>query len=154
MGCGQTGQANLSPFAALNTSLEIMLLGGIDMNVARTGIILNTERYEECVAFYRELFGLEIMHQKSDGDFKLTSFHFGGAYLMVETEGVAKDGEKEMAENPTKLRFNVTDIREALSAVQAYGIAAKIESYDWGNTINICDPDGNRVGIRDEATFE
>lgn len=27
-------------------------------NIDRYGMILNTERFEECVAFYRELFGL------------------------------------------------------------------------------------------------
>ena len=123
------------------------------MNVARTGLILNTERYDACVAFYRDLFDLDIMHQKSDGDFKLTCFQFGGAYLMVETEGVAKDGEKDISENATKLRFNVSDIQAALETIQAYGIEAQIERYDWGQTINICDPDGNRVGIRDEAGF-
>jgi lactoylglutathione lyase len=124
------------------------------MNVARTGIILNTERYEACVAFYRDLFNLEIRHQKSDGDFRLTCFEFGGAYLMVETGGVGRDREKELFENATKLRFNVSDIHKALEAVRAYGIEAQIESYSWGKTINLCDPDGNRVGIRDEATFE
>ena len=51
------------------------------------------------------------------------------------------------------LRFNVDDIDAALTAVGAYGIEAEIERNAWGNTINISDPDGNRVGVRDENTF-
>ena len=123
------------------------------MQTQRTGIILNTQNYDACVAFYRDLFGLRILHEKADGDFHLTCFEFGGSYLMVETEGVARKGEKTLAENPTKLRFNVADIEAAHVLVTDYGIDAEIERYDWGDTINISDPDGNRVGIRDEESF-
>lgn len=124
------------------------------MDIVRTGIILNTERYEACVAFYRDLFKLNILHTKEDASgFKLTCFEFGGSYLMVEMGGVAQDRQKKIEESAAKIRFNVADIEQALATVQAYGIDATIERYDWGNTINICDPDGNRVGIRDEASF-
>jgi len=123
------------------------------MEMARTGVILNTEHYEACVAFYRDLFDLEILFEREEGDFRLTCFAYGGAYLMVETDGVARQGEKTVAESPTKLRINVPDVDEALEAVRAYGIDAEIAVNDWGRTIDIHDPDGNRVGIRDEATF-
>ncbi|MEM7430930.1 MAG: VOC family protein [Pseudomonadota bacterium] len=123
------------------------------MNIQRHGIILNTENYDACVAFYRDLFKLPVLQEKEDGDFRLTCFEYGNAYLMVETEGIALSREKTIAENPTKLRFNVDDIEKALQSVIAYGIEAKIERYDWGDTINICDPDGNRVGIRDQQSF-
>ena len=124
------------------------------MNIVRTGIILNTERYVECVDFYRHVFNLSTMYTKRDDDgFELTCFDFGGAYLMVETGGVAKNGEKSIEESPAKLRFNVSNIDDALHTLQAYGVEATIERYSWGNTINIFDPDGNRIGIRDEATF-
>ena len=94
------------------------------------------------------------MYTKSHEDgFELTCFEFGGAYLMVEMGGIAADGEKDIAASPAKLRFNVSNIDDALQSIQAYGIKANIERNSWGNTINICDPDGNRIGIRDEATF-
>ena len=32
-------------------------------------------------------------------------------------------------------------------------IQADIQENSWGRTINISDPDGNRVGVRDEAGF-
>ena len=54
------------------------------MKLSRTGVIINTERYEACVAFYRDLFGLEILFTKGD---YLTCFDFQGSYLMIETEG-------------------------------------------------------------------
>ena len=124
------------------------------MNIVRTGVIVNTENYDECVSFYKNLFGLRILFQDQQKELRLTCFEYGGSYLMVETEGVAKSGGKTIEENPTKLRFNVSDIEEALEAVRAYGIDAEIVASDWGSTINIHDPDGNRIGIRDEATFK
>lgn len=119
------------------------------MNITRTGIILNTEKYDECVAFYKDLFGLKVLFEKQG----LTCFDYDGAYLMIETEGFAKPGGKNLKEGAAKLRFNVADIKAALQAVQAYGIEAVIIESSWGSTINIHDPDGNRIGIRDEATF-
>ena len=124
------------------------------MNIVRTGIILNTEKYDECVSFYKNLFGLRVFFQQKDGDFQLTCFEFDGSYLMVETDGFAIPEGKTLRENSTKLRFNVSDIEEALQTIEAYGIEAKVIKNDWGSTINIYDPDGNRVGIRDESTFK
>lgn len=119
------------------------------MKLNRAGIIINTKHYEACVAFYRDLFGLKELFRQDD----LTCFDFMGSYLMIETEGAARPEGKGIAECPHKLRFNVPDIEEALKSVRAYGIDAKIERFDWGAVINLHDPDGNRVGIRDEATF-
>ena len=123
------------------------------MKISRTGIILNTEKYEECVSFYSELFGLKVLFHEKEGDFRLTCFEFQGSYLMIETGGISKSKGKSMEESCTKLRFNVSDIDDALSTVNAYGIEAEILKSAWGSTINIYDPDGNRIGIRDEATF-
>ena len=124
------------------------------MKVVRTGIIINTEKYDACVSFYRDLFDLPCLFTEQYGDFRLTCFKFGGSYLMIETDGYAKPEGKSIRENPSKLRFNVADINEALVRVKAYGITAQITRNDWGSTINIFDPDGNRVGIRDEASFK
>ena len=62
--------------------------------------------------------------------------------------------EKTLDQNPTKLRFNVPDIKLALKNVRTYGIDAQIDEFEWGSAINIVDPDGNRVGIRDAQGFE
>ena len=123
------------------------------MDIARTGIILNTEKFDECVAFYRDIFGLKVLFEESHGDFRLTCFDFGGCYLMVETEGHAKPEGKSIRESPAKLRFNVPDIHATAQALRDSGIDAEIIESDWGSTINIYDPDGNRIGIRDEEGF-
>ena len=123
------------------------------MDIVQTGVILNTEHYEACVAFYRDLFGLEILFEDRQGDFRLTCFAYGGSYLMVETDGFGRPGGKKPAESAAKLRFNVADIDAALRSVRDWGIEAEIVANDWGRVIDLHDPDGNRVGIRDEATF-
>ncbi len=143
------------------------------MKLSQTGVILNTEKYRECVDFYRDLFGLKTLFEKDEGDFHLTCFDLDGSYLMIETGGVAATENhlsetqvvvesgtksnavlsKSIAENATKLRFNVPNIDDALQDVLAYGLEAKVETFDWGSVINICDPDGNRVGIRNHAGF-
>ncbi|WP_017219636.1 VOC family protein [Moritella dasanensis] len=124
------------------------------MEIQRHGIILNVEHFDECVAFYRDLFGLPVLFSKIEGDFKLTCLEYGATYLMIETEGVSNTAGKSISENATKLRFNVADIQSALHAVRDYGIDAQIVENAWGVVINITDPDGNRVGIRDELGFK
>jgi lactoylglutathione lyase len=123
------------------------------MEISRTGIILNTENYDACISFYQKIFGLPVMFKKDEGKFKLTCFKFGGAYLMIENDGLAKPSGKTVAENSTKLRFHVEDIHKTLKQLKYHGIDAKLQEFDWGTTINIFDPDGNRISIRDEARF-
>lgn len=94
------------------------------------------------------------MFEKTDGDFKLTCLEFGSSYLMIETDGLAKPSGKSIKENCTKIRFNVANLDESLIKIKSHGIDAVITKNSWGDTINIYDPDGNRVGIRDEASFQ
>ncbi|MGS0467958.1 VOC family protein [Cobetia marina] len=122
-------------------------------NVARYGLILNTERFDECVAFYQGLFELPLLFSKEDSGFRLTCLAYGDGYLMIEQGGRAIEGGKSSEQGSAKLRFNVSDIEKALAEVRAWGIEAEIEETPWGRTIHLHDPDGNRVGIRDEAGF-
>ncbi|MDB4837641.1 VOC family protein [Marinomonas sp.] len=124
------------------------------MNTERYGIILNVEKYDECVAFYRDVLELNVMFSKVEGDFKLTCVEFGSCYLMIETEGFAEPSGKSIKTCPSKLRFNVSDIEAALERVKGVGIPCEFIESDWGSTINIYDPDGNRIGIRDEVSFK
>ena len=124
------------------------------MNTQRYGIILNVEKYDECVAFYHDVLELKIMFSKVEGDFKLTCLEFGTGYLMIETEGFAEPKGKSVKTCPSKLRLNVSDIKKALKRVKSFGISSELIESDWGSTINLYDPDGNRVGIRDEVSFE
>ena len=52
------------------------------MSFTRTGIILYVERYRECVAFYADRLGLEVLFSTPE----LTCFDFGDSYLMVEQD--------------------------------------------------------------------
>lgn len=45
-------------------------------------------------------------------------------------------------------------IEDALESIHAYGVEAAITRHAWGSAIEIHDPDGNRIGIRDELTFK
>lgn len=111
------------------------------------------QNYDACVAFYRDVFDLPVMFETQEGDFRLICLDLGGSYLMIETEGVARPHGKTMAESATKLRFNVADIEAARHRLSAHGIEATVERNPWGATINLVDPDGNRIGIRDEKGF-
>jgi lactoylglutathione lyase len=123
------------------------------MNTQRYGIILNVEKYHECVAFYRDVLELKVMFSKVEGDFKLTCLEFGSGYLMIETEGFAEPNGKSIKACPIKLRLNVSDVEVALKRVRSFDISAEFIESEWGSTINIYDPDGNRIGIRDEIGF-
>ncbi|WP_417329917.1 VOC family protein [Halomonas cupida] len=123
------------------------------MEVQRTGIILNTEHYDACVAFYQNVLSLRVMFDRREGDFALTCLAFGGSYLMIETEGIARPEGKTPAESAHKLRLNVADLKQVEQHLQALGVEYQRLDRDWGSTINLHDPDGNRIGIRDESSF-
>ena len=123
------------------------------MNIQNQGIILNVCHFDLCVSFYKQVFKLPEMFTKVDGDFRLTCLAFGNSYLMLETGGVANDTEKNVAQNPTILRFNVANIDKALTHITQFFPNAHIIENDWGAIIRVSDPDGNPISIRDNAGF-
>ena len=123
------------------------------MRFARCGIILNTGRYAQAVAFYRDALGLEVLFAKDRADETLTAFDLGGVYLMVEPGGVAEDGTKPVARCRTKLRFDASDIEADCAALRTQGMAVDLRRHDWGVTAKFHDPDGNCCALRSEAGF-
>lgn len=109
------------------------------------GIILFTQNFEACTKFYRDLLGLEVWFEKPG----LICLHYGEGYLMVETDGVAQDGHKTPAQNPTILRFNVDDVAAMAAQLQSVGIDVEIKSFDWGTIGLFSDPDGNLCELKD-----
>ena len=109
------------------------------------GIILFTQHFDACVAFYRDTLGLPVWFEKPG----LVCLRFGTGYLMIETEGVAAPGRKSMAQNPTVLRFNVTDVRATARLLEEAGVPVRITDYDWGTVGTFVDPDGNTCGLKD-----
>ena len=60
------------------------------MKYERTGMILCTENYHECVEFYSRVVNLPILEVLDDEHSKLTVLGFGeSTYLMIETGGDA-----------------------------------------------------------------
>lgn len=108
------------------------------------GIILGTERFDECVAFYRDLLGLPVWFEKD----RLVCLRFGDGYLMVETGGVAREGRKSNAENPTMIRFNVDDVEAAAARLREKGIDVNVQQFSWGTVGTFIDPDGNACELK------
>ena len=123
------------------------------MEYTRQGIILFTVNYEECVKFYTETLKLPVLYRKDEPGSVLTCCDFGGAYLMIEVGGTLMTEQKSVAQNPTKLRFNVDDVEQAAKILRGRGVELNVEHYDWGTIANFTDPDGNLCSLRDEATF-
>jgi lactoylglutathione lyase len=117
----------------------------IAAQVETFGIILSTERFAECVVFYRDILGLPLWFEKGD----LVCLRFGGGYLMIETGGSASNHLKATSQNPTILRFNVRSVENAARDLQARGIAVVIQVFDWGIVGAFTDPDGNACEFKD-----
>lgn len=123
------------------------------MDYVRVGVILNTQRYEECVQFYGSILGLSISHRIDQGDDEITVLDLGGAYLMVEHGGTSHEGVKPTAVCPTKFRFNVADVEASAADLRKKGVALTIIRHEWGTTAEFADPDGNRCALRSEHDF-
>jgi lactoylglutathione lyase len=114
------------------------------LDLSHPGLILFTDRYAECIAFYRDVVGLPVTSEKPE----LTVFGFGSAYLMVETGGPAAAATKPRAQNPVVLRFNVTDTIAASGELRAKGVRVDVRSFAWGTIGVFHDPDGNRLELK------
>lgn len=124
------------------------------MKPIRTGLILCTENYDQCVHFYRDILELRVMHELDDQYSKLTCLELGGGhYLMIETEGRAIPGGKDSSQNPTVLRFNVDDVERSADGLAMKGVQVNIRREPWGTVADFLDPDGNRCSLREERSF-
>ncbi|WP_265562963.1 VOC family protein [Sphingomicrobium arenosum] len=119
------------------------------MQFTRTGFILYVMPYEECVAFYRDIVGLRQMFETPD----LTTFVFGGSYLMVEREDEDHGGAGQ-GRYATCLRMNLPDVRAMADRLIAAGVDVDYQEHDWGTVAKFVDPAGNLCAFKDDATFE
>ena len=109
------------------------------MNADETGFFLWVKNYEACVDFYAKTLELRMRFQKP----YLTTFDFGGSYLLVEKEDPAH-GEIHRGGRPSFiLRMNVSDVQRATWQLRAKDVEVEFNSYDWGDTGQFRDPDGN-----------
>jgi len=116
------------------------------------GIILGTERYDECLAFYRDTLELPVWFEK-DG---LCCLHFGNGYLMIETGGHAHEKRKTTVHNPTMIRFNVEDVDAAADLLEKRNVSLERKAFDWGTVATFSDPDGNPCELKnaDDPFFQ
>ncbi|QAS54469.1 VOC family protein [Halobacillus litoralis] len=115
------------------------------MNFREFGIILFVEHYEDCINFYKNGLRLEVRNVKDT----LTTFELPQGYLMVEQEGVGFMYEKNRAQNPVVLRFDVHHLEEQVKVLKQRGIDFSQErlEFDWGTIAVLQDPDGNRIEL-------
>jgi lactoylglutathione lyase len=120
------------------------------MEFDRTGIILYTVAYKECVVFYEEILGLTKLFKTT----ALTCFEFGGSYLMVELD-TTYDGQKTAEERTrTCLRMNVSNVRVLTEKLIAKDIVVDYQEHSWGTIAKFHDPDGNLCAFKDSKMFE
>jgi len=124
------------------------------VEIDRFGIILNVENFDDCVSFYKSLFGLKEMFIKRNGDFRLTCLEYGSAYLMIETGGIASETEKTILQSSAVLRFHVEDTQVIMDLVLQHDKTSRRIETDWGYIIRCNDPDGNPISIRESVGFE
>jgi lactoylglutathione lyase len=125
------------------------------MKYERIGVILCTEKYDECVVFYSAVLNLPILEVLDDEHSKLTVLSLSeNTYLMVETGGKAVPSGKNLYQNPVWLRFNVKSVEDAAVELLGKGINVKIREEIWGTVGDFKDPDGNMCSFREEPTAE
>lgn len=123
------------------------------MKFSMAGIILFTQNYEECVDFYGSVLELEVLHEIDRKDERLTTFSLGGAYLMVESGGIASETAKTVSQSPTKFRFNVPDVEATAGSLRLKGVDVTVARYTWGTIAEFTDPDGNLCALRSDDGF-
>lgn len=116
----------------------------------RTGIILKTEKYQECLSFYSSVLGLNVVSEKVEDDFIMSELAFGDSYFLVETGGKYSPTAKDVGKNPITIRFDVADTSQVLALLSSHGVKADYYEYDWGKIVLVYDPDGNRVEFKAE----
>lgn len=115
------------------------------LDFTTVGIILGTERFDACLAFYRDVLGLPVWFEKE----RLVCLRFGDGYLMIETGGSAVAGVKPNTQNPTMLRFNVPDVLASAEVLRDRGVTVDVKEFDWGTVGTFADPDGNKCELKD-----
>ena len=121
------------------------------MKIEKTGFILYTINYHECVNFYQNILGLKILYKKK----MLTCFNFHGSYLMVEKDDeIDQTGTTLPKRDKTCIRINVENVKAACKVLDDHSIKYSYGEYDWGTIAKFRDPDGNLIGFRSAKEHE
>ncbi len=120
------------------------------MKIDRSGLILYTLKYKECVQFYKDVIGLPVLFTTHE----LTCFQFGGSYLMVEIDDSGNEKSDPEVRQQTCIRMNVEDVKAAADLLRTYGVEVNYQEFEWGTIAKFRDPDGNLCAFKDSLKFE
>lgn len=116
----------------------------------RTGFILYTINYNQCVDFYRNTLELEILFETKE----LTCFKFGNSYLMVELDDEYNGENTTVSRIKTCLRVNVSNVKKVADNLTTKGVKVDYQEHSWGTVAKFFDPDGNLCAFKDSQKFE
>lgn len=113
----------------------------------RTNTILYCERWQETVAFYRDVFGLPVAFTND----WFVEFALGpGSFLSVADaarSSIAPGGGAGLT-----LSWQVGDVEEARTRLLAAGAAVAETGLRWGAAVvDLFDPEGNRIELWSDA---
>jgi len=120
------------------------------MKFDKTGIILYTINYKECVYFYNNILELKILFETNT----LTCFEFGKSYLMVELDDEYDGTQNKRDRMKTCLRMNVDDVKKLADKLMSKNIEVNYQEHSWGTIAKFFDPDGNLCAFKDSDKFE
>ena len=121
------------------------------MEILKTGFILYTINYQDCIHFYEKVLGLEIFYKKET----LTCYNFYGSYLMVEIDDETQETKSiEPSRDRTCIRLNVKNVKEACTLLDEHAIPYQYGEYEWGTIAKFRDPDGNLIAFRSAKEHE
>ncbi len=121
------------------------------MEIIKTGFILYTINYGECIHFYEKLLGLKVLYRKQT----LTCYDFYGSYLMVEIDDETEQSNPFLPNRDrTCIRLNVKNVKKACSILDENSIPYEYYEFDWGTIAKFRDPDGNLIGFRSAKEHE
>mgnify|MGYP000986718414 CR=1 FL=1 len=117
------------------------------MNISQSGIIIKTRHVVECIDFYRNVLGLDVLFAT---DF-LTCFQWGASYLMIEP---APDGSATTRDEHLVLRCNVQSVAEERDKLVHHGILSFYDKFEWGEILTFFDPAGTKIELKDARSFD
>jgi predicted enzyme related to lactoylglutathione lyase len=105
-------------------------------------VILAVNRFDECVAFYKDKLGLNETHRESPPE-QFVTFNLGGSEFSLHG---GYEGKKD---GPISIYFLTADIDEEIARLKKSGvkIVRPPARFSWGWLATVEDPDGNEIGI-------
>lgn len=122
------------------------------MEFNRTGVILYVINYDECVDFYHNIIGLDIMFKTES----LTCMEFGNGYLMIEVDKRTDPrSDIDIGERfRTCIRMNVPNFKSVVDKLTKEGIEIHYEEHELGVVAKFFDPESNLCEFKDSTKFD